>query len=31
MPGFSGIERSTKDKSVTSEILKTYMNKENWR
>ena len=31
MPGFSGIERSTKDKSVTSEILKTYMNRENWR
>jgi ribosomal protein S6--L-glutamate ligase len=31
MPGFSGIERATKDKSVTSEILKTYMNRENWR
>ena len=31
MPGFSGIERSTKDKSVTTEILKTYMNRENWR
>ena len=30
MPGFSGIERSTKDKSVTAEILKTYMNRENW-
>ena len=30
MPGFSGIERSTKHKSVTQEILKTYMYRDNW-
>ena len=31
MPGFGGIERATKNKSVTEEILKTYMNRNNWR
>ena len=31
MPGFSGIERATKDKSVTQEILKSYKNRENWK
>ena len=29
-PGLGGIEEFTKDKSVTQEILKTYMNRENW-
>ena len=29
-PGLGGIEEVTKDKSVTQEILKTYMNRENW-
>ena len=31
MPGFGGIERAIKNKSVTEEILKTYMNRNNWR
>ena len=31
MPGFGGIERSTKGKSVTQEILKSYMNRETWK
>ena len=31
MPGFGGIERATKNKSVTEEILKTYLNRNNWR
>ena len=30
-PGLGGIEEVTKDKSVTQEILKTYMNRENWK
>jgi len=30
-PGFGGIERITKDKSITQEILKTYFNRDNWR
>ena len=30
-PGFGGIEKVTKDKSVTQEIFKTYLNRENWR
>jgi len=30
-PGFGGIEKITKDKSITQEILKTYMNRENWK
>ena len=30
MPGFGGIENITKDKSVTSEILKHYYNRDNW-
>ena len=30
-PGLGGIEEVTKDKSVTQEIFKTYMNRENWR
>ena len=30
-PGFGGIEKITKGKSVTEEILKTYLNRENWR
>ena len=29
-PGLGGIEEVTKDKSVTQEILKIYMNRENW-
>ena len=29
-PGLGGIEDVTKDKSVTQEILKIYMNRENW-
>ena len=30
-PGLGGIEEVTKDKSVTQEILKIYMNRENWK
>ena len=30
-PGLGGIEEVTKDKSVTHEILKIYMNRENWK
>lgn len=30
-PGFGGIEEITKGKSVTQEIMKTYLNRENWR
>ena len=30
MPGFGGIERSTKGKSVTQEILKTFLYRNNW-
>ena len=30
-PGLGGIEEVTKGKSVTQEIFKTYMNRENWR
>ena len=30
-PGLGGIEKITKGKSVTEEIFKTYMNRENWR
>ena len=30
-PGFGGIERITKDKSITQEILKTYFNRDKWR
>ena len=30
MPGFGGIERSTKGKSVTKEILKYFMDRSNW-
>jgi len=29
-PGLSGIEKNTKGKSVTEEILKIYMNRDNW-
>mgnify|MGYP000055711420 FL=1 len=29
-PGFGGIEKITKGKSITTEILKTYMNRDNW-
>ena len=29
-PGLGGIEEVTKDKSVTQEIFKTYMNRDNW-
>ena len=29
-PGLGGIEEVTKDKSVTQEIMKIYMNRENW-
>ena len=29
-PGLGGVEEVTKDKSVTQEILKIYMNRENW-
>jgi glutathione synthase/RimK-type ligase-like ATP-grasp enzyme len=29
-PGFGGIEKTTKSKSVTQEIFKTYMNRDNW-
>jgi len=29
-PGFGGIEKTTKRKSVTQEIFKTYMNRDNW-
>ena len=29
-PGLSGIEKNTKGKSVIEEILKTYMNRDNW-
>ena len=30
-PGLGGIEEVTKGKSVTQEIFKTYLNRENWR
>ena len=30
-PGLGGIEEVTKGKSVTQEIMKTYLNRENWR
>ena len=30
-PGLGGIQEITKDKSVTQEILKIYMNRENWK
>ena len=30
-PGLGGVEKITKGKSVTEEILKTYFNRENWR
>ena len=30
-PGLGGIEEITKGKSVTQEIMKTYLNRENWR
>jgi glutathione synthase/RimK-type ligase-like ATP-grasp enzyme len=30
MPGFSGIERTMKNKSVTSDFLKYYLNRDNW-
>ena len=30
-PGLGGIEEVTKDKSVTQEILKIYMSRENWK
>ena len=30
-PGFGGIEKITKGKSITEEILKTYLNRDNWR
>lgn len=30
-PGLGGIEDVTKGKSVTQEIMKTYLNRENWR
>ncbi len=30
MPGFGGIERSTKGKSVTQDILRTFLNRNNW-
>ena len=30
MPGFGGIEKTTKDKSVTSEFLKYYLDRDNW-
>ena len=30
-PGLGGIEEVTKDKSVTQELLKIYMNRENWK
>ena len=29
-PGLGGIEEVTKGKSVTQEIFKTYMNRDNW-
>ena len=29
-PGLGGIEKITKDKSVMQEVLKTYMNRDNW-
>jgi RimK family alpha-L-glutamate ligase len=31
MPGFSGVERATKDKSTTQEILEHFKNRDNWR
>ena len=30
MPGFSGIERTMKNKSVTADFLKYYLNRDNW-
>jgi RimK family alpha-L-glutamate ligase len=30
-PGFGGIEKITKGKSITQEILKIFMNRDNWR
>ena len=31
MPGFSGVERATKDKSTTRQILEHFKNRDNWR
>jgi hypothetical protein len=31
MPGFGGIERSTKGKSVTKEVLKHFMDRSKWK
>ena len=30
MPGFSGVERTIKNKSITSDFLKYYLNRDNW-